>query len=70
MFVKALGIELAAFDTRDLGANQRGAVLEIFGAILRPSLKLFLVSGQIVSLYCGRSSSDAESLRAARASAS
>ena len=39
-FVEALGIELPAFDPRDLGADQRGAVLEIFGAIRRPDLQL------------------------------
>ena len=58
MFVKALGIELAAFDTRELGANQRGAVLEIFGAMLAPKPRI--VPGERPSfLYtvC-RSSSD------------
>ena len=40
LFVEALGIELAALDPRDLGADQRGAVLEILRAILRPDLQL------------------------------
>ena len=50
MFVKALGIELAAFDARDLGANQRGAVLEIFGAILRPYFELSVMGGQSLQM--------------------
>src|ERR1700738_1134769 len=36
LFVEALGIELPAFDPRDLSADQRGAVLEIVRAIRRP----------------------------------
>ena len=40
LFVEALGIELAAFDPGDLRADQRGAVLEILRAILRPDLEL------------------------------
>ena len=40
LFVETLGIELAALDAGDLGADQRGAVLEILRAILRPDLEL------------------------------
>ena len=35
---KVLGIEHPAFEAGELGANQRGAVLEILRAILRPDL--------------------------------
>ena len=45
LFVEALGIELTAFDPRDLGADQRGAVLEIVRAIRRPDLQLPVVRG-------------------------
>ena len=40
LFVEALGVELAAFEAGDLGADQRGAVLEILRAVLRPDLEL------------------------------
>ena len=40
LFVKGLGIEFPAFDPRDLGADQRGAILEILGAVRRPDFKL------------------------------
>jgi hypothetical protein len=43
LFVEALGIELLAFDPRDLGADQRGAVLESVGTIRRPHLELFVM---------------------------
>ena len=46
LFVEALGIELAAFDAGDLGADQRGAVLEILRAVLRPDLELLVMGGQ------------------------
>ena len=40
MFVKVLGIELAAFDTCNLRAHQRGAVFEILRAMPRPKFEL------------------------------
>src|SRR5428012_11747 len=40
LFVQLFGLELAAFNARDLGANQGGTVLEIFGAIVRPYSQL------------------------------
>src|ERR1700686_681536 len=43
LFVEALGIELLAFDPRDLSADQRGAVLESVGTIRRPHLELFVM---------------------------
>src|ERR1700687_5496943 len=46
LFVKALGIELPAFDPRDLGADQRGAVLEIVRAIRRPDFELSVMGSQ------------------------
>ena len=38
LFVKALGVKLAALQTRNLRRDQRGAVLEILRTILRPHL--------------------------------
>jgi hypothetical protein len=49
LFVEALGIELATFQSGDLGADQRGTVLEIFRAIRRPDLELFVMRRK--SLY-------------------
>ena len=46
LFVEALGIQLAAFETSDLGADQRRAVCEILGAVLRPHLELLVMGGQ------------------------
>src|SRR6267142_1555558 len=40
LFVEALGIELPAFEASNLGADQRGAVLEIVQAILCPDFEL------------------------------
>src|ERR1700749_799748 len=40
LFVKVLGLELAALDACYLRAYQRGAVFEIFRAILRPDFEL------------------------------
>src|SRR3984893_16210092 len=48
LFVEAFGIELPAFDPRDLGADQRGAVLEIVRAIRRPELELPLMRSDSV----------------------
>ena len=50
LFVKMLGIELAAFDACDLRAHQRGAVFEILRAILRPYFELSVVSGQSLDM--------------------
>ena len=50
LFVEALGIELAAFEARDLGADQGGAVLEIVWAIRRPELEVPVVGGQCVEM--------------------
>src|SRR5580700_2242859 len=47
LFVKVLGLELAAFDACYLRAYQRGAVFELLGAVLRPYLELSVVCGQI-----------------------
>ena len=46
LFVEALGSELATFQSGDLGADQRGAVLEIVRAIVRPGLELFVMLRQ------------------------
>ena len=46
LFVQMLGVELAAFDARDLRADQRGAVFEILRAVLRPDFELSVVGGQ------------------------
>src|SRR5882757_4314608 len=43
LFIEALGIELAALQTGDLGPDQRGAVLKIVRAIRRPHLELFVM---------------------------
>jgi hypothetical protein len=40
LFVQTLGVELAALNTRKLGPDQRGSILEIFGAMLRPRVDL------------------------------
>ena len=48
LFVEALGIELPAFDPRNLGADQRGAVLEIVRAIRRPELELLVMRSDSV----------------------
>jgi hypothetical protein len=46
LFVEALGIELPAFEARDLGGDQRRTVREILGAVLRPHLELLVMGGQ------------------------
>jgi hypothetical protein len=46
LFVKALGLELAAFDTGNFGINQRGSIFEILRAIRSPYLKLFMMGVQ------------------------
>src|ERR1700738_833130 len=46
LFVEELGIELAALQTGDFRPDQRGAVLKILRAILRPYFKLPVLSRQ------------------------
>jgi hypothetical protein len=43
LFVEPLGVELPAFDPRNLGADQRSTVLEIVRAIRRPKLELLVM---------------------------
>src|ERR1700736_2142595 len=43
LFVEAFGIEVPACDPRNLGADQRRAVLEIVRAIRRPELELLVM---------------------------
>src|SRR5262245_39606392 len=45
-FVEALGIQLPAFDTSTLRADQCGAALEILRATLRPGVELSVMGGQ------------------------
>src|SRR5262249_25485366 len=46
LLVEPLGVELAAFDARDLRADECGSVFEILGAVLRPYFELPVVSPQ------------------------
>ena len=48
LFVETFGIELPALDPRKLGADQRGAVLEIVRAIRRPELELLVMRGDSI----------------------
>ena len=48
LFVQTFGIEVAALQAGDLGADQRGAVLEILRAILRPDLELLVMRSDSV----------------------
>jgi len=50
LFVKMLGLDFAAFDTCDLGADQRGAIFEILRAVLRPYFELSVVGGQSLEM--------------------
>src|SRR5258708_32580047 len=57
LFVKALRVQFAAFDPRDLGCDQGRAVPEILRAILRPYNDLPAIYGEIFSisdLFVGR----------------
>src|SRR5262249_25238875 len=49
-FVKVHGVERTAFNPGDLCADQRGAVLEILRAILRPYFELSVVGNQCFKL--------------------
>ena len=40
LFVKPLGLDLVALQARNLRADQRGSVLEVFRTVLGPYLKL------------------------------
>jgi hypothetical protein len=46
LFVETLGVELPPFDSGDLGADQRGAVAEVRGAVIRPYLELPKMRGE------------------------
>src|SRR6266853_1363973 len=46
LFVEPLGVELAAFEARNLGGDERCAVCEVRRAQLGPLLELVMVSGQ------------------------
>ena len=50
LFVEVARLELAAFDARDLRADQRGAVLEILRAILRPDFELSVMRSQSLEM--------------------
>ncbi len=50
LLIQTLGLELAAFETGDLGADQRGAVLEVLLAVLSPLLELAVVGGQSLEM--------------------
>src|SRR3984957_13076441 len=46
LFVETLCIELLAFETSDLGGDQRRTVREIIGAVRRPHLELLVMGSQ------------------------
>ena len=46
LLVQPLGVELAAVEAGDLGADQRGAVGEVLRAVASPLLELAVVAGQ------------------------
>src|ERR1700730_9016381 len=48
LFVEAHRVNIAAVDASNLGADQRGAVLEIVGAIRRPELELLVMRSDSV----------------------
>ena len=50
LFVETLGVDLAALQAGDLGADQRGSVLEVLRAILRVDLKLSVMGGQSLQM--------------------
>src|SRR5262245_28496220 len=49
-FIQMLSIEHAALDPGDLGADQRGAVLEVFRAIGLPHAELLMMAGQCIDM--------------------
>src|SRR5215470_16627090 len=54
LFIEPLGIELAAFDPRDFGANQRCTILEVLRTMCSPGPKLSLVPPKCFSMLCVR----------------
>src|SRR5262249_49169823 len=50
LFVKAFGVDHAAFYSRDLRAHQCSAIFEILRAMLRPNLELPVVSCQSLKM--------------------
>src|ERR1700751_5226680 len=50
LFVEALGIEFAAFDPGDLGADQRGTIFKILRAIFCPYFQLSVVRSQSLEM--------------------
>ena len=50
LFVETLGVDLATLQACDLGADQRGPVLEVLRAILRVDLKLPVVGGHSLQM--------------------
>jgi hypothetical protein len=62
LFVEAFGVEVPAFDPRDLGADERGTVLEIVRAIRRPEPELLVMrsdSVQVLLTPAGRTGIEA-----------
>ena len=45
LFVELLGLENVAFDSRNFGPYQCGAILKVLRAVLCPLRKLFVVAG-------------------------
>ena len=58
LFVQTFSIKVAALQAGELGADQRGAVLEVLGAIYCPSPKVIVVSTDdlfvLMFFACGR----------------
>ena len=50
LFVQTLGVELPACKARDLGANQRGAALEVLRAMRRSNPELSMVGSECVAV--------------------
>src|SRR5215831_1346819 len=46
LFIKAFGVDHAAFNPGNLGANERCPIFEILRAMLRPDLELSVVRSQ------------------------
>src|SRR5262249_3837125 len=66
LFVQAHRVKVTAFDPRDFGAHQRGAVFEILRAILGPDFDLSMVhskSFQVLRAFCGAGGFAARSTR-------
>src|SRR5262249_9416179 len=53
LFVQAHRVKVTAFDPCNFGADQRGAVFEIFLAILRPSFELSVMCSQSFQMLRG-----------------